>query len=234
MPVRPALARHPRLPLRLTPESEPGPDRGRPGSALHRRGLLLAALTIAWNIVEAVVAISAGITAGSIALVGFGFDSTIEVGSAFVVVWQFRAELRGGYDEARERLALRLIAVTFFILAAYVVVEALRDLFFVSSEAGESTVGIVLAGVSLIVMPVLAIAKRRTAARLGSPTLRADAAETMLCTWLSAILLGGLVLNAAVGWWWADPIAAVAIAYLAAKEGIEAWRGEDCDDDCHD
>lgn len=198
---------------------------------LRRRGLFLAALTITWNAVEAVVAISAGIAAGSIALIGFGFDSTIEVGSAFVVVWQFRGELRGGYDEDRERKALRLIAVSFFVLATYVVVEAFRDLFFVDSEASTSAVGIVLAALSLAVMPALAIAKRRTAIELGSPTLRADAAETMLCAWLSVVLLGGLVLNATVGWWWADPLAAIAIAGLAAKEGLEAWRGESCEDE---
>lgn len=198
---------------------------------LQRRGLLLAALTIAWNVVEAVVAISAGIAAGSIALIGFGFDSTIEVGSAFVVVWQFRGELRGGYDEDRERKALRLIAVSFFVLATYVSVEAIRDLFFVDSEASTSAVGILLAALSLAVMPALAIAKRRTATELGSPTLRADGAETMLCAWLSVVLLGGLLLNATVGWWWADPLAAIAIAGLAAKEGLEAWRGESCEDD---
>jgi divalent metal cation (Fe/Co/Zn/Cd) transporter len=212
----------------------PGPDRGRPGSALHRRGLLLAALTIAWNVIEAVVAISAGIAAGSIALVGFGFYSTVEVLSAFVVVWQFRAELRGGYDEARERRALRLIAVSFFVLATYVVIEAARDLFLVDGGADESTVGIALAVLSLTVMPVLAVAKRRTATRLGSPTLRADAAETMLCSWLSAVLLGGLLLNATVGWWWADPLAAIGSAGLAARVGVEAWRGETCDDGCAD
>lgn len=197
---------------------------------MQRRGLGLAVLTIAWNVIEAVVAIAAGIAAGSIALIGFGFDSTIEVGSAFVVVWQFHAELRGGYDEARERLALRLIAVSFFVLAAYVVVESVRDLLFVDAEAGASTVGLVLAALSLLVMPVLSVAKRRTATRLNSPTLRADAAETMLCSWLSAILLGGLVLNATVGWWWADPLAAIGIACLATKEGLEAWRGDQCDD----
>lgn len=173
---------------------------------------------------------SAGLAAGSIALIGFGFDSTIEVGSAFVVVWQFRAELRGGYDEDRERAALRLIAISFFVVATYVVVEASRDLLFVDGEADESPVGIALASLSLVVMPVLATAKRGTAARLGSPTLRADAAETMLCAWLSAVLLGGLVLNATLGWWWADSIAAIGIAGLAAKEGLEAWRGDSCDD----
>ena len=199
-------------------------------AGLRRRGLLLAALTIAWNMVEAVVAVTAGIAAGSIALVGFGFDSTIEVLSAWVVVWQLRAELRHGVDEDRERLALRLIAVTFFVLAAYVVGEAARDLFLGGSDPEESVIGILLAAASLVVMPLLARAKRRTAARLGSPTLRADAAETLLCSWLSAALLAGLVLNATLGWWWADPVAAIAIATLAAKEGIEAWRGHECGD----
>lgn len=198
---------------------------------LQRRGLLLAALTITWNVIEAVVAISAGIAAGSIALIGFGFDSTIEVGSAFVVVWQFRGELRGGYDEDRERKALRLISISFFVLATYVAGEAVRDLFFVDSEAATSAVGIALAALSLAVMPALAVAKRRTAIELGSPTLRADAAETMLCAWLSVVLLVGLVLNATVGWWWADPLAAIGIAGLAAKEGLEAWRGESCEDE---
>jgi divalent metal cation (Fe/Co/Zn/Cd) transporter len=194
---------------------------------LRRRGLALAGLTIAWNVIEAVVAVSAGLAAGSIALVGFGFDSVIEVLSAWVVVWQFRGELRGGYDEDRERRALRLIGITFFVLAAYVSFEALRDLFLVDSEADESRVGIALAAASLAVMPLLAWAKRRTADQLQSPTLRADATETLLCSWLSLALLVGLGLNAAVGWWWADPLAALAIAGLAVHEGLEAIRGDD-------
>lgn len=198
---------------------------------LVRRGLWLVALTIAWNVIEAAVAISAGVAAGSLALVAFGFDSIIEVLSAWVVVWQFRGELRGGYDEERERKALKAIAVTFFVLAAYVVFEAGRDLFLTEGEADESTVGIVLAALSLAVMPTLAWAKRRTAVDLGSPTLRADAQETILCAWLSAALLAGLVLNAALGWWWADSLAALVIAGLAVKEGREAWTGEHCDDD---
>ena len=194
---------------------------------LGRRALALAGLTIAWNVVEAVVAIAAGIAAGSIALVGFGFDSTVEVLSAWVVVWQFRAELSGGYDEDRERRALRLIGVTFFVLAAYVSVEAARDLFFIDAQADQSVVGIILAALSLLVMPVLALAKRRIADQLGSPTLRADATETLLCAWLSVALLLGLVLNATVHWWWADPLAALVIAGLAAREGLEAVRGDD-------
>lgn len=205
---------------------------------LRRRGLLLAGATIAWNAIEAAVAIVAGIAAGSIALVGFGFDSIVEVLSAGVVVWQFRGELRDGHDEERERRALRLIGGSFFVLAGYVLVESGRDLL-TDSEPSESPTGIVLAAVSLVVMPALAWAKRRTAAQLGSPTLRADAAETLLCAWLSATLLAGLVLNATLGWWWADPLAAIGIAVLAAREGLEAWRGDHCGDehgehDAHD
>ncbi|MEZ5176419.1 MAG: cation transporter [Acidimicrobiia bacterium] len=192
---------------------------------LRRRGLRLEYLTIGWNIVEAVIAVAAGVAASSIALIGFGFDSTIEVAAASVVVWQFRSEVRGGVDEDREHRALKMIAVTFFALTAYVALEAVRTL--VTQHAPEtSTVGIALAAVSLVVMPVLAWYKRQTALRMGSATLLADAAETFLCAWLSAILLGGLVLNATLGWWWADPIAALGIAYLAVREGLEAWRGD--------
>jgi divalent metal cation (Fe/Co/Zn/Cd) transporter len=209
-----------------TPAADAGTD------SLRRQGLLFAGLTIAWNVVEATVAITAGVAAGSIALVGFGFDSTIEVLSAWVVVWQFRAELRGGYDETRERLALRLVGATFFVLAGYLVIEAGRDLF-TDSEANESLVGITLAAVSLAVMPVLAWAKRRTADRLGSPTLRADATETLLCSWLSITLLAGLVLNTTLGWWWADPLAAAGIAALAAHEGLGTWGDEPHNDNEH-
>jgi divalent metal cation (Fe/Co/Zn/Cd) transporter len=187
---------------------------------LRRRGLLLEYLTIAWNTIEAVVAVVAGIAAGSIALIGFGLDSLIEVFAASVVVWELR-----GVSEERERRALRLIAVSFFVLSAYVTVEAVRDVF-VQSEAQESTIGIVLAAVSLVVMPTLAVAKRRTGKEMGSATLIADSTETLLCSYLSAILLAGLALNALVGWWWADPLAALGIAALAVREGIEAWRGE--------
>ena len=189
-------------------------------------GLTLAWFTIAWNVVEAIVAISAGAATSSTALIGFGIDAVIEVASASVVVWQFTGELRGGYDEGRERLALRLIAVTFFLLAGYVTYEALRDLFGVN-EPEHSTAGIVLAIASVIVMPVLAVAKRRTSERLGSPTLRADSRETLLCSWLSVALLAGLVLNSWLGWWWADPLAAIVIGGFAVSEGVEAWRGDD-------
>jgi divalent metal cation (Fe/Co/Zn/Cd) transporter len=168
-----------------------------------------------------VVAIASGVSAGSIALVGFGLDSVIEVFAASVVVWEFR-----GVSEERTRRALRLIAISFFVLAAYVAIEATRDLI-VGAEPAESVPGIILAGASLLVMPTLAIAKRRTGRQLGSMTLLADATETLLCSYLSAILLVGLVLNATVGWWWADPLAGLGIAYLAVREGLEAWRVED-------
>ncbi|MGH2382237.1 MAG: cation transporter [Candidatus Limnocylindria bacterium] len=196
-------------------------------SGLRRQGLRLEYLTIGWNVIEGIVAIAAGIAAGSIALVGFGFDSSIEVFAATVVVWHFRAEERGGVDEAQERRALRLIAVTFFVLAAYVTVEAARDLV-IGAEPETSRVGIIMACLSLVVMPTLALAKRRIGRQLGSATLVADSTETFLCSWLSAILLVGLVLNATVGWAWADPVAGLAIAWLALREGREAWRGDEC------
>ena len=196
-------------------------------SELRRQGLWLAYATIGWNVIECVIAVAAGAAAGSIALISFGLDSAVEVGSASVIVWQFRAEQRHGVDERREQFALRLIALSFFALAAYVTVQSAFDLFG-AGEADASAVGIALAAVSLVVMPVLAFMKRRTGQALGSRTLVADAAETFLCTYRSAVLLVGLLLNASVGWWWADPLAALVIAALAVKEGREAWRGEDC------
>ncbi len=191
---------------------------------LRRRAVLLAWATIGWNTIEAVIAIVAGARAGSLALVGFGLDSTIEVGSAAVILWQF-----AGVEEQRERRALRLIGVSFFALAAYVSVQAVFDLA-TASEPDTSRVGISLAALSLVVMPVLAQAKRRTGRALGSVTVTADSRQTWLCTYLSAVLLLGLVLNAALGWWWADPIAGLVIAALALREGREAWSGDACCD----
>jgi divalent metal cation (Fe/Co/Zn/Cd) transporter len=195
-----------------------------PTPELERRGLRLEYLTVAWNVIEAIVAVAAGLVAKSIALIGFGLDSTVEIFAACVVIWQLR-----GVREEREQRSLRLIAISFFALAAYVVVEAARDLV-MGAEAGESVVGIGLATASLIAMPLLGLAKRRTGQRLDNPTLIADSAETLLCAYLSAILLAGLVLNATVGWWWADPIAAIGIAVLAVREGREAWEGEEAEE----
>lgn len=199
-------------------------------AVLFRRGLRLEYLTIAWNVVEAVVAVGAGIAAGSIALIGFGLDSLIEVFAATVVVW----ELRDHHGE-REARALKLIAWSFFVLAAYVTVEAVWDLTG-ADEAATSVVGIALAAVSLAVMPALAVGKLRVGRALPSRVLVADSAETLLCAWLSAVLLVGLGVNAAVGWWWADPIAALGIAALAVREGREAWEeaAEDDDEDAED
>ncbi len=191
-----------------------------------RRARLLAWLTVVWNVVEAVVAIIAGAAASSIALVSFGLDSTVEVMSALVIVWQLQ-----GLPEDRERRALRLVAISFFALAAYVVVQSVYDL--VSrSEPDTTVVGIVVAIASLVVMPLLARAKRRNGKAMASGAVVADSNQTQLCAYLSAILLAGLVLNATVGWWWADPLAAIGIAALALREGREAWRGDTCDGSC--
>ena len=193
---------------------------------LVRRARLLAWITIAWNVAEAVVAIAAGLAASSIALVGFGLDSTVEVMSAVVIVWQLQ-----GAPEDRERRALQLIAVSFFALAAYVVVQSSYDLLS-RSAPDASVVGIVLATASLVVMPLLAKAKRRNGRAMASAAVVADSNQTQLCAYLSAILLVGLVLNAVAGWWWADPLAAIGIAVLVVREGREAWRGDTCDSCC--
>jgi divalent metal cation (Fe/Co/Zn/Cd) transporter len=190
-------------------------------AGLVRRGRLLAWFTIGWNALEGLVAIASGIVAGSIALVGFGVDSYVEVFAGATVLWRLS---RG--SEAAERVAVRLIAATFLLLATGVAVESIRKL--VTAEPpSESTVGIALALVSLIVMPALARAKRRVGQQLGSRALTADAAETALCVWLSVILLAGLAVNALLGWWWADPLAGLGIAYLAAREGLEHWNASE-------
>jgi divalent metal cation (Fe/Co/Zn/Cd) transporter len=201
--------------------SVPVPSESR--AVLQRRVRRLVAATITYNVVEAVVAITAGIGASSAALVGFGLDSTIEVASATAVAWQF-----SGVDhEVRERTALRIIAVSFFALAAYVGVDAVRALVG-SSEAEHSTPGLVLAGLSLAIMPGLSWAQRRAGRALGSASAVADSKQTLLCTYLSAVLLVGLAVNSLFGWSWADPIAALVIAAIALREGREAWRGDAC------
>jgi divalent metal cation (Fe/Co/Zn/Cd) transporter len=206
------------------PSSDPGVpiDPGR-RAALSRRVRLLVASTISYNGIEAIVAISAGAVASSTALIGFGLDSVIEVASAAAVAWQFS----GKDPEARERTALKIIAVSFFALAAYITVESARSL--LSADVAEhSTVGIVLAAVSLLVMPVLSYAQRRAGRELGSASAVADSKQTLLCTYLSGVLLVGLLLNSVLDWSWADPIVALVIAAVAVREGREAWRGEHC------
>jgi divalent metal cation (Fe/Co/Zn/Cd) transporter len=192
-------------------------------AALQRRIRRLVAVTIAYNVVEAVVAIGAGIAASSAALVGFGLDSTIEVASGTAVAWQFA----GTDHEARERTALRIIAVSFFALSAYVGVDALRALGG-AGEAEHSTPGLVLAALSLAVMPSLSWAQRRAGRELGSASAVADSKQTLLCTYLSAVLLVGLAMNSLIGWSWADPYAALVIAAVALREGSRAWRGDAC------
>ena len=200
---------------KLAPEQQRG--------QLGRRARLLAGASVSYNAIEAVIAISAGFAAGSGALIGFGLDSIVEVSSGLIILWQFRHRV----PESRERIALRLIAVSFLALAAYVTVDSVLALFQRHSP-DASPVGIALALASLAIFPVLSIAQRRTGRALGSATVVADSTQTLLCTYLSAVLLVGLVLNAWLGWWWADPIAALVIAGVAAREGIEAWRGENC------
>lgn len=202
----------------MTTVGTSGPD------LLRRRALILAWLTVAWNVVEAVVAIAAGRAAGSLALIGFGLDSTIEVASAAVIIWQF-----SGLDQDREQRALRLIAISFFALAAFVIVQAGFDLV-AGNEPESSPAGLALAAASLIVMPILAMAKRSVGRQLSSAAVTADSKQTWLCTYLSAVLLVGLLLNTMFGWWWADPVAGIIIGALAFREGLEAWRGDTCCD----
>ncbi|MGW7428204.1 cation transporter [Streptomyces sp. NPDC054861] len=193
---------------------------------LARRIRVLVAATIAYNVVEAIVALTAGTMASSSALVGFGLDSIIEVSSATAVAWQFSAR-EHAVRAAREKKALRIIAVSFFALAAFVSVDAIRALVG-SGEAEPSVPGIVLAALSLAVMPFLSAAQRRAGRELGSASAVADSKQTLLCTYLSAVLLVGLLANATLGWSWADPIAALVIAAIAVREGREAWRGDGC------
>ncbi|MGI9055672.1 MAG: cation diffusion facilitator family transporter [Pyrinomonadaceae bacterium] len=188
-----------------------------------RRGRKLEYVTIVWNSLEAVIAVGAGLFAGSIALVGFGFDSVIEVSSGVILLWRL-----SGNDE-REKIALRLVGLSFLVLAAYVAFDATKSLWFRESPE-ESYIGIGIAALSLIVMPILARAKRRVAANLNSRALQADSRQTDICAYLSAILLVGLGLNAVFGWWWADPFAALLMIPIIAKEGIQALRGEACCD----
>lgn len=194
--------------------------------ALARRIRLLVAATIAYNVIEATVALTAGALASSSALIGFGLDSVIEVSSATAVAWQFSARDHAA-REAREKTTLRIISVSFFALAAFVGVDAVRALAG-AGEADRSVPGIVIAALSLAVMPFLSAAQRRAGRELGSASAVADSKQTLLCTYLSAVLLVGLVLNATLGWSWADSVAALAIAAIAVKEGRDAWQGKGC------
>lgn len=192
-----------------------------------RTALGLGAFTVAYNVVEGAVAITAGAAAGSGALVGFGLDSAVESLSALVLIWRLRVEQRDPDRADRvERRAVRLIGATFFLLAAYVGFEAVTAL--VEAEAPESSlIGIVLTSLSLAVMPVLAQRKRRIGTEMGSRAVLADAAETRACVYLSAVVLVGLVLHTLFGWWWADPVAAFGVVYFLVREGLEAFDDDD-------
>jgi len=206
----------------------PAPDRER----LVRRGLHLNYATALYNSLEGIVAIAAGLVAGSVALVGFGVDSVIELSASGAAIWRLHADLDVERRERSERLTLRIVGVLFLALAAYVTVDAARTLI-AREPPRESPVGIALAAASLVVMPLLARAKRRVAVAMRSSALVAESQQTMICTYLSAILLGGLLLNALAGWWWADPVAALGMVPLIAHEGLEALRGRDaCGDQC--
>ena len=192
-------------------------------ATLQRRIRLLVGATITYNVIEAVVALAEGTRVSSSALIGFGLDSVVEISSAAAVAWQFSAT----DPETREKAALRFIAMSFFALAAYVVADAVRSLLGFG-EARPSLIGIVLAAASLVIMPVLSFAQRSAGRELGSRSAVADSKQTLLCTYLSAILLAGLVVNGLWGWSWADPIAALGIAAIAVREGLNAWRGDPC------
>lgn len=192
-------------------------------SLLSRRIRWFVAATISYNVIEAAVALTEGARVSSTALIGFGLDSVIEVSSAAAVAWQFASR----DPEAREKVALRIISISFFGLATYVIVDAIRALLGVG-EAQRSTIGIILAAVSLVIMPVLSYGQRRAGHQIGSLSAVADSKQTLLCTYLSAVLLIGLVLNSLFGWAWADPIAGLVIAAIAIKEGIDAWKGDPC------
>ncbi len=197
--------------------------------SLLRWALVLAGATVLWNVVEGLVGVVAGASAGSVALLGFGIDSFVETASGAVVGWRLLDELRAQSPERAERVerrASRIAGGLLLALAAYIVIDAIRRFTRFGGEPAESIVGIVLTAISLVLMPLLAWAKLRTARGLGSRALRADAYETITCAWLSLTTLAGLVLNAAFGWWWADPVAALVMLPLIVREGWEAWKGE--------
>lgn len=200
-------------------------------AAAVRRATVLNRVTLSYNVVEAVIALGAGFAAGSISLIGFGLDSVVEVSASLVVTWRLAAERRDGCTQDSDRRATRAIAISFFALAGYVGSDAVSRL--VNGERPDATlVGIVLTAVSLVVMPFLARAKRRVAPRLGSRAQEAEADQTRLCAYMSGVVLVGLVANSALGWWWADPLAAIGIATLALVEAVRTWRAESLEDTC--
>ena len=215
----------PELPLPTLPLVPPAPTAGAQRARLVRRAKLLAWLGVGWHGIEAVVAIAAGLAASSIALIGFGADSLIESLAGFVLLWRFAASRAS--SEGAERRAQQLIAISFFVLAAYVGAESLRTLI-AANHPDISWVGIGLSAFTLVTMPPLAIAKGRVGEQLGSAATRSEGRQNMVCAYLSAALLVGLGANAAMGWWWADPLAALAVAFVAVREGRQTWAGDGC------
>jgi divalent metal cation (Fe/Co/Zn/Cd) transporter len=218
----------PGLELPTLPVAESSPDQATAASdrgRLVRRARALAWLGVGWHGIEAAMAIGAGVVAGSIALVGFGADSVVEALAGFIVLWRF-ASVRA-QSAAAERRAQQLIAGSFYLIAAYIAVDATRALL-ASDQPEASWVGIGLAAVTLAGMPPLARAKARVAEALGSSATKSESRQTVVCAYLSAALLVGLGLNALAGWWWADPVTALVIAAVAVKEGRDSWRGESC------
>lgn len=213
------------------PVQRRGPDRVLSRPEAVRRVGLLNNLTIGWNVVEGVVAVAAGLAAGSISLIAFGLDSGVEVSTSLVLAWRLAQERRGGCMADADRRATRGIALCFAALAVYVGVEALRQLV-TGSAPDASPVGIAIASLSVVVMPVLARAKKRLGPVLGSQAVVSESRQTELCAWLSAVVLVGLVANATLGWWWADPVAALAISAFASYETVRTWRAETLADTC--
>jgi len=197
-------------------------------NVLVARGQRLEYLTLAWNGFEATVALASGLLAGSVALIGFGLDSVIETASAGILLWRFRADADAQRREHAERTAHRLVGVCFVLLAAYVAVESVRALW-MRAQPERSLPGILIAAAAVIVMPLLARAKRRVARQLSSRALQADSRQADFCMYLSAILLAGLLLHATLGWWWADSVAALVMVPIIAREGVRALCGETCD-----
>jgi len=224
----PVASATPAVPGQPVRSGSRAPDR----ELLVRRGLVLSYGTAIYNSLEGLIAIGAGLVAGSVALVGFGVDSAIELSASGAAIWRLRSDQGAERRERSERRTLRVVGVLFLALALFVAADAVRTLVF-REEPRESVVGIALAALSLVVMPLLARAKRRVAVAMGSAALVAESRQTLICTYLSGILLGGLLLNAAAGWWWADPVAALAMVPFIAHEGLEALRGRDaCGDGC--
>ena len=200
-------------------------------TALVARGRRLEYFTIAWNAFEAAVALISGLGTGSVALMGFGFDSVIETASAGILLWRLRADEDRERREQTERIAHRLVGICFLLLALYITVESVRDLW-LRSRPERSLPGMLIAAAAILVMPLLGRAKRRVAQQISSRALHSDSRQADFCAYLSAILLAGLLLNALLGWWWADAVAALVMVPIIAREGVQGLRGESCDD-CH-